>query len=235
MSPLTRSVNVVEIAPAVQERSRKKLDRMLKAGLKLIEQNGYDRVRISDVAKEAGCSVGTFYERFGDKETFFDFLLATSVEEGVAGVEKLFAPERWERVPTDLALSMIIDKMTQWFDLRKGIYCAALSRTSQGETNYRPFGHVSKTTSAALARFLRARGGELSLPDPDAAAAFAVQMINGALVLSALTKSSGDPTSAEAIDCTLLTNDPEFTKQLSKAVCAYLGVPTSPETEGDPL
>ncbi|MEM6339932.1 MAG: TetR/AcrR family transcriptional regulator [Pseudomonadota bacterium] len=231
MSSFTKTVNVVGIAPAVQERSRDKVDRLLKAGLMLIEQNGYDRVRISDVAQEAGCSVGTFYERFGDKETFFNFLLATRVEEGVAGIEDLLAMERWEGIPTDLALSKIVDRMTQWFNLRKGIYCAALNQRSQGEINYRPFGQVSKAASAALARFLRARGDEFSLLDPDAAAAFAVQMINGALVLSALTESSGDLRSAEATDHTLSISDPEFTRQLSKAVCAYLGVPTSPETQ----
>ena len=232
MSSLTKSVNVVEIAPAVQERSRDKLDRLLRAGLTLIEQNGYDRVRISDIAKKAGCSVGTFYERFGDKETFFNFLLATRVEEGVAGIEELLAVDQWEGVQTERAVSKIVETMTQWFDQRKGIYCAALNKNSKGEANYRPFGQVSKATSLAFARFLRARSEELSLPDPAASAAFAVHMINGSLVLSALTESSDGLASPEEIDATLPINDPEFSKQLSKAVCAYLGVPTSPEAWG---
>lgn len=231
MSSLTKSLHVVEIAPAVQERSRDKVDRLLKAGLTLIERNGYDRVRITDIAKEAECSVGTFYERFGDKKTFFNFLLATRVEEGVAGIEDLLAVERWESVPTDVALSQIVERIAHWFDLRKGIYCAALNRSTQGGVNYRPFGQVSKTTSEALARFLRSRSDELLLADPDAAAAFAVHIINGALVLSALTESSGTMAPPDQIDGTLAISDPEFAKQLSKTVCAYLGLSASHAAE----
>lgn len=232
MSSLSKMNEVVEVTPALQDRSRKKLDRLLKAGLMLIEQNGYDNVRIGDIAEEAGCSVGTFYERFGDKENFFNYLLATSVDEGVVGIEDLFDLGRWDGISADIVLFNIIDQMTQWFYRRKGLYCAALNRRSQERENFRPFAYVSRTASAALARFLRSRTDEFSIEDPEATAAFAIQMINSAAVLSALTESSGDATPAVLKDSTLLITDPEFARQLTKAVCAYLGLSKAPEALG---
>jgi len=79
------------ILPAKQDRSREKRDRLLRAGAETFALKGYDETRISDIAKAANLSVGTFYQRFKDKRTFFDALNEDFVLHASNEVELFFA------------------------------------------------------------------------------------------------------------------------------------------------
>ncbi|MBJ7408830.1 MAG: TetR/AcrR family transcriptional regulator, partial [Phenylobacterium sp.] len=50
--------------PAYQNRSREQRDRLLKAGERAFAAAGFWQTHITDIAKRAGCSVGSFYRRF---------------------------------------------------------------------------------------------------------------------------------------------------------------------------
>ncbi len=68
------------IRPALQERSREKRDRLIRAGLRVFARCGYDQTRMVDVAAEAGVSVGVLYQRFKDKRAFFEVIVDTLAE-----------------------------------------------------------------------------------------------------------------------------------------------------------
>ena len=57
--------------PVQQERSRATRERILAAAEWAFAEKGYDGARISDIAKDAGCSVGAVYFRFKDKDALF--------------------------------------------------------------------------------------------------------------------------------------------------------------------
>ncbi len=57
--------------PATQQRSQEMCERILKAAFEVFSERGYRATKISDVATQAGCSVGIFYKRFPDKEGLF--------------------------------------------------------------------------------------------------------------------------------------------------------------------
>ena len=63
------------IRPALQERSRDKRDRLIKAGLNVFSRHGYDQTRMTDIAAEAGVSVGVLYQRFNDKRGLFEVIV----------------------------------------------------------------------------------------------------------------------------------------------------------------
>lgn len=63
--------------PAQQERSRATRRRILAAAERVFAEKGYDGARLSDIAVVAGCSVGTLYFRFKDKDALF-FAIAES-------------------------------------------------------------------------------------------------------------------------------------------------------------
>ena len=54
--------------PVSQARSRATRERLLAAAETVFAQKGYDGAKISDIAEEAGCSVGAVYFRFKDKD-----------------------------------------------------------------------------------------------------------------------------------------------------------------------
>ena len=66
-----------KIRPALQERSREKRDRLLRAGMSVFSKYGYDQTRMTDIAAEAGVSVGVLYQRFNDKRGLFEVIVET--------------------------------------------------------------------------------------------------------------------------------------------------------------
>jgi AcrR family transcriptional regulator len=70
------------VRPAMQQRSRDKRDRLIKAGTVAFARRGYEQARVADIATEAGISVGVFYQRFKDKRGFFDALQQEFLSQG---------------------------------------------------------------------------------------------------------------------------------------------------------
>ena len=66
--------------PAKQTRSRKTRDALLAAGWKLLVKCSWDRLSVNDIVAEADSSVGSFYSRFADKDSYFDSLAAQWLE-----------------------------------------------------------------------------------------------------------------------------------------------------------
>lgn len=61
--------------PVKQSRSQKTRDRLLAAGFKLLRRRDFDQLSVADIARAANCAVGSFYQRFFDKDQYF-FALA---------------------------------------------------------------------------------------------------------------------------------------------------------------
>jgi len=61
--------------PVKQSRSQKTRDRLLAAGFKLLRRKDFDQLSVADIARAANCAVGSFYQRFFDKDQYF-FALA---------------------------------------------------------------------------------------------------------------------------------------------------------------
>ncbi len=80
--PLAAKTSEVGALPALQQRSRDKRDRLIKAGMATFARKGYEQARVADIAKDAGISVGVFYQRFKDKRGFFDALESHVMERG---------------------------------------------------------------------------------------------------------------------------------------------------------
>jgi AcrR family transcriptional regulator len=75
--------------PASQERSRATRERLLEVAEKVFADKGYDGAKISDIAEEAGCSVGAVYFRFKDKDALFFAIAESFIEDARAGLSNL--------------------------------------------------------------------------------------------------------------------------------------------------
>ena len=78
------------IRPALQQRSQEKRDRLVRAGISIFAQKGYEQTRVADLAEAAEISIGVFYQRFRDKRGFFDALEAVFVERGKKNWDRYF-------------------------------------------------------------------------------------------------------------------------------------------------
>lgn len=78
------------VLPALQQRSRDKRERLMKAGMATFARKGYEQTRVADIAKDAGISVGVFYQRFKDKRGLFDALEADFMGRGRDNWDRFF-------------------------------------------------------------------------------------------------------------------------------------------------
>lgn len=78
------------VRPAMQQRSREKRERLMKAGMATFARRGYEQTRVVDLANDAGISVGVFYQRFKDKRGFFDALEADFISRGYKNWDRFF-------------------------------------------------------------------------------------------------------------------------------------------------
>jgi AcrR family transcriptional regulator len=77
--------------PATQERSRATREKLLEAAETVFAAKGYTGAKISDIAEEAGCSVGAVYFRFKDKDALFFAIAETFIEDARGNLGNLLA------------------------------------------------------------------------------------------------------------------------------------------------
>lgn len=102
--------------PAKQARSRRTRERLIGAGLWLIEERDFDNISISEFATAAEASVGAFYHHFTDKDDYYTAVVFHGMAEEQAkfnavlndgSVEHLSTPEFIEIAIQTIRLSMI--------------------------------------------------------------------------------------------------------------------------------
>ena len=143
---------------ASQDRSRKTAERFLGAAFKLLESKTFDELSVADLAREAGRSVGAFYQRFGSKDDFLVVLLVTYFETRETDFARILAEARdeglVERVLSDNFASIM---------RHRNLWHAALRRSAQAPGFWAQFHRfVQRRPQLMAARLGELRGAALS-------------------------------------------------------------------------
>lgn len=110
----------------IQRRSRERVERMLSAAVTLIERDGSDGMRMSDVAEMAGVSIGSLYQYFPDKSAIIRSLAERCMIEGRECIDSELAAVK-TRKELQEAWSRLIDSYYEMFLTRpamRDIWCA---------------------------------------------------------------------------------------------------------------
>jgi AcrR family transcriptional regulator len=199
-----------------QERSGRTLQRLLDASEAVIEEKGFADASVADIAARAGCSVGTFYRRFRDKDALLHALDERLAEEFRATTEEAVDPARWEGA----CIAEILEAYLQ-FSLEVGPTRAALRRAATlmamrdpafAERQMR----LVRELHERLRGLLEARRTEIGHPDPEPAIDFALEQLRAML----LVRLEGAP-----IACRLLEiPDERFVRETLRSVSRYLQI-----------
>src|SRR3954469_16924408 len=85
------------IRPPLQNRSRESLERVLEAGQKLLEEEGWEGFTVQEVSRRAKVSIGSIYARAPSKDALilavYDRAVERIAEENAAA---LASDEQWE-------------------------------------------------------------------------------------------------------------------------------------------
>ena len=107
--------NTQGVRPAMQARSLQKRHDLLKAGRKLLHTRVLEEISIKDICTEAGCTVGSFYSRFEDKEIYFDALIAESCQELLMSAASQFDDRNWVGVEGKLICDEVVSFLVGFF------------------------------------------------------------------------------------------------------------------------
>lgn len=151
------AVGAVRPAPS-QDRSRKTAERFLDAAFKLLESKTFDELSVADLAREAGRSVGAFYQRFGSKDDFLAVLLVSYFETR----EEAFADLLAQATDESLIEAVLSDNFASIMRNRN-LWHAALRRSAQAPGYWAQFHkYVQRRPQLMAARIGELNGRPLS-------------------------------------------------------------------------
>lgn len=101
------------VKPATQRRSRAIRDGLIECGIDLLNTTDFDDLTIPALTTKAGCSVGTFYKRFEDKERFLLVLRDQVAHGNRARALALLDPDDLKNLPFPEATDRIVDAFVE--------------------------------------------------------------------------------------------------------------------------
>lgn len=173
-------LDVPGVRPASQRRSLQKRDAMLKAGLDLLRNTEFEQLSIQQITSAAGCSVGSFYERFDDKDSFLLALQKQVYHRQLQEARSRLNPADWAHVPTQQTIAAAVTVVSNSFrGDAEGLLRAAMVRSAAKPHVWGPSRASSKDISDVLKAVLIDR---LEGPDREGRIEIAIQLLNGILL-----------------------------------------------------
>lgn len=212
------SLNLEEIdgvLPANQARSRDAQDRLMRAGEHVFAKLGYDAARVSDISLAAGCSIGSFYRRFRDKESLFRALQTQFALRGRENIGRFFSMPAWKTAPVSEVLRTLVLNTARQIERHPGFFRALFQRSLEGvgAPYFAALADADVDAARGLAAFLRSRDAA-PLGDAEALCHFALQSVAAVLIHRMLHGGSRGP-----------ITDPALIDQLTRLMMNYLELP----------
>ena len=205
------------VRPPRQARSQDTLDRILDAAEALVAEKGFADATVAEIARRAGSSVGSFYNRFHDKDGLLYALYERYYEQATATADAALDPARWEGAGIAEILRAVTRFLVQVYRERAGLIRAFVQRNhSDAEFQARQV-RLSHHVNEKLSALLLARAGEIRHPDAARAAAFGLTITVSTIENVVLF--------GEMRSNVLALDDDELATELTRAYLAYLDVP----------
>jgi AcrR family transcriptional regulator len=206
--------------PAVQERGRKAVERLLGAAEKILESRGLDAATVPVIAAGASMSVGNVYKRFPDKDSLLRAVYQRFFAEALVANEFALDPAKWKDIPTTEVLSTIVTGMIEGYGSRRALVRALLLYAqTHGDADFRAHAEEMRLQTLGLfERLLRDRRADIGHPHPDRAIRFVVTLLAHALENAVMSEGGG------IAGGDFLSHVPETSVELFRVANAYLRV-----------
>jgi AcrR family transcriptional regulator len=162
--------------PVSQGRSKATRGKLLAAAEKVFAEKGFDGAKLSDIADEAGVSVGAVYFRFKDKDALFQAIAETFAEEVRARMTNIAAGG----APQEVIRSFVIGAAAK-MRAHRGLFRAIIERG---------FEHGNDTIFAVRDEFAAALERALGTAKGDLTVRVMTQMIYGFLIAGVLNRQA---------------------------------------------
>lgn len=218
MSSLTLAEDVPGVFAARQKRSIRIRDKYLEAGVELLNSMRFNDLRVSDLARECGGSVGSFYTRFQDKEAYFRALRAATITACNKEINERLNLDRLYEMDGGEALDALVDVMADIFTSPvRGVLRESLLRILEPEDPWAPMRDSARNIMRNLNRACPSQFPQFSEEDAKVRLRFCFQLIVGAMQNDLVNEYH-----------VFNTRDQSLRAGLKEAVRAYMRLPLDP-------
>ena len=169
--------------PALQDRSKATLDRLVAAAEVVLDRDGLDAATVAAVAEEAGMSVGIVYKRFTDKDGLFRVVFERFFERAAAINADAVAPERWANHSAATIIDALVAGAVRAYSERRGLLRSLIlfAETHPDPRFKARAEELRSDVFRGIGQLLLDRRREIGHPDPEHAVPFALLMLGLAL------------------------------------------------------
>jgi len=175
------------VKPALQGRSKRRRDELINTGMKLMCEKSFDDISIIELTAKCGYSVGTFYSRFEDKESFFNAVQKTAVVEILDIIAAAFASPSWKSASkADILSEVVRISVNNMSGIHKGIIQASIVMSASTPEVWEPMRECGQAVAKILCDLLQNWFLDDEPEKSRASIYFGLQMCYGTLIQAAL-------------------------------------------------
>ena len=165
------------IRPPQQRRSRESLERVLKAGERVLADNGYEGFTIGEVSRRAKVSVGSVYGRFDGKDALIRAIHRRMMERLTGREEEFAAGADDARLDLETVVARGVHALADGMASERKLLRVFMVRGAVDPSIARPGAEASQATGRAFKSAVLAHRREIGHDDPDLAADIAFRMV----------------------------------------------------------
>jgi AcrR family transcriptional regulator len=202
------------IRPPLQRRSQASLERVLDAGLQVLQEQGVAGFTLQDVSRRSGVSIGSIYARVNSREALimaiYEHAMRWTEEEAINAEEvaargDLAPRERIEMLVTDTANMMLAHGEVLRVFMRQAPLNSEIWRRGAEK---------SQANAHAFEGAMLAHRADIGHPDPDLAVDIAFRMIYCTIARRI--------THGPVFETARVVSDEELVRELARAAANYL-------------
>ena len=217
------------VQPPKQARSQRTLERIARAALELIAEQGVEATTVAQIVARAGSSIGSFYARFSGKDELMHYLEERVWCDARDRWNNALANDTWKdlSLPDVVAgvVRLIIEVEQMGGKARQALAFSPNAAHREPSPHHVFAAHLEAGASALLLD----RRDQIGHPRPDDAVAIGYRAISAAAREFAL--SDGHPPSDDSAMPSNGVDGETLQAELSLMFLSYLG--TAPATRGD--
>ena len=205
--------------PPRQERSRRTLERILRATRELLAEQGADATSVQQIVDRAGSSVGSFYARFDGRDDLLDYLERRVWDEARERWDRALEEREWDRLGLSELATGVVRLLLDVGRHEAGVRRALQVRRGAGADGALPIRRFQAHVRRGIRELLLSHAGEMVHPDPHRAVELGLHVVVGGL--RELDAAGGWP-------------DDELVGEVSRLFLGYLGSEAAEGGEGEP-
>jgi AcrR family transcriptional regulator len=171
-----------KLAPQ-QARSRESLNKLLKAAVEVLGQQGVAGTTIPRIAAHAGLTPGAVYRRFRNKDVLLETAILRVLEDQTKVLLLTLPAESAAEIPFPTLAEQVINSLVISYRVNARLLRAVRQflQEKEGSPFWKKASKLELRTFEYLASVFVASGREIKHPDPRAAVALGLMMVTGTL------------------------------------------------------